>query len=215
MSEHDNMFLGVVVPAAIVEEGAVYAKAQAVNGKKVNPQNAVKAVVERILADHLQRATAVGEIAHSTEGAVTKPLSETTLEDASKVILSQLDPEHRNFLYQLASDSGRPLSSYVLSPILLAKEHGNTNVLLGQWADATKAHGEVCTITPDSKICEYSECKKSFKPERRDQKYCPPPADGSEPCGRMAGLAEIRKLRAPKIVSRAYGEQVHGKAVPA
>lgn len=123
-----------------------------------------------------------------------------TLDDATKVFMDLLDPAHRDLILQCADERHMAPAAFLLSAIKLAHERGEAGMILGEISiePALQQHAEAASAPKPaaSGLCEW--CHNVFVPTRPGQRYCPPPADGSEPCGRQAGLADIRmKLRTP------------------
>jgi len=123
------------------------------------------------------------------------PVSPTNIEDACRMIVSCLDPEHRDLIHQLAKDTQRPVTSFIMSAILRAREQGAVADTLGPWTDATVAALE--SPPPDQSECQY--CHRYFVPVTKGQQFCPPPADGSDSCGRKHLVAQMRATRPQEV----------------
>lgn len=181
-------FVGISVPDEVVE--AILSQ-PAYEGRKGSKAALVKEYVEQFLAQGLQPPK------------MEEP-TPPTLDDACEVILSQLEPEHQRLLRQLALETGRPVAAFVISPILLARDNGTFQVLLGQWMDSQPAQGRI-TMRTTALTCEY--CHKTIEaPRRHDQRFCNEPEDGDS-CGRKWNIEQLRAKRDPKVVEATYGPQ--------
>lgn len=190
------MMVGVIVPAKVVEVAVADGTARCKElRRRFNPQNAVRDYVQGLLETYPVVPTS-GPLPHAS---TVKPL--VTVEDAAKLIIATLEPEHQSLIRQLAKDSQRPLAAYVISPMLLAKENGQASVVIGEWAD--KGPFDTKIPTPDTSQCEY--CGGTFTPMRDGQRFCPPPPDESDSCGRKWNLDKIHKLRDAGVVANAIG----------
>ena len=187
MSDVDNTFVGVVVPKTII--ASLVADSRSVEGKKAKAHSELgKEFVEKLLDEYVAQG-------HLTPPVVPDPPA-LTLEDASKIILQHLHPEHRGLIEELAAEGHRPLSAYVLSPVMLAKDHGQVGVLVGEWADVekpTEVHAKLKAGT-----CE--ECGKPVKPGTR---FCPLVSEDVDSCGQinahkvMVAARESKRIQKP------------------
>ncbi len=124
----------------------------------------------------------------------TAPAEMPTINRAVDILLSFLPPAYRDVMASCAGDTGESMAAYMLSHLHLIYERGETSYLMGEYAESVKAGTAAdVNLLPDSSRCEY--CKHSFVPERKGQRYCPPPADGTESCGRKAGLELVHAKR--------------------
>ena len=153
------------------------------------------------------KTTLVRETVKLLEQPIVAPTIPTpsrlkTAEDAAQLIVKCLDPEHQLLIYEIAKQRQLPLAAFVFSAMQLIKENGQTSVIMSGWAD--KSPAETVAPLPTTATCQW--CQGSFIPTRDGQKFCPPPDDESDSCGRKAGLAEVRAKRDPHLVRQAYGE---------
>jgi hypothetical protein len=191
----EDTLVGVVVPAAFVEIAVREGNEHDAQAKRRHPPNHhVKVWVEKLLTRY---PTLVEQSV--TPSLIPPPPALLTVEDAAKVIVECLDPEHRNLIQTLAKESQRPLASYIMSPILLAREQGRVGVVIGEWAD--KKPDQTKSPMPLTSTCEW--CGNPFKTTNEGQRFCPSPADGSESCGRKWNMERLH--RDPRAVRQAFG----------
>ena len=100
------------------------------------------------------------------------------------------------------------MAAYMLSHLHLVYERGETSYLMGEYSEAVKAGTPAdVNLLPESSTCEY--CGGKFKPEKKGQRYCPPPDDGTEPCGRKASLEAIHKQRDVRTIDMPGVDRPH------
>lgn len=108
---------------------------------------------------------------------------------AAEVFLAKLDPEHRQAILDCVTETHLSAAHYILNYILLARDQGLTSVTLPEAALPVPLPAAL----EASKTCEF--CAQPFTPTREGQRYCPDKDDGTESCGRKAGLAALRAAR--------------------
>ena len=185
-NEADNTFVGVVVPKTIVE--TLVANSRQVEGKRAKAHSELcKDFVEKLLDEYVAQG-------HLTPPVVPDPPA-LTLEDASNVILQHLNPEHRKLIEELAAEGHRPVSAYVLSPVMLAKDHGQVGVLVGEWADVEKPTEAKAVLKQGT--CE--ECGKAIKPGTR---FCPMVSEDVDSCGQINAHKVMVAARESKRIAK-------------
>lgn len=120
-----------------------------------------------------------------------------SIDIAAGVFLSYLEPEHRKFITELATETKRSPAAYIMSYIKLAHDRGETAIPVAEAVDPSTqlplafANG----IEASPILCEW--CQRPFTPAQDGQRYCPTPEQG-ESCGRQASLAAVRAARNKK-----------------
>jgi len=191
----DNTFVGVVVPASIVASLVEKPRSTEAGKRAKSASELCKEFVEGLLAEYVAQG-------HLTPPVVPDPPA-LTLDDASAILLNKLNPEHKLLIQELAAESHRPISAYILSPVMLAKDHGTVGVLVGEWADVPEA-AQVPNAPRKQGACE--ECSKPVKAGTR---FCPPIEDGAEGCGHK----HARRMR-QEMVERSRPQQAPSPFAP-
>lgn len=113
---------------------------------------------------------------------------------AAGVFLSYLEPEHRQFIVELAEDTKRSPAAYIMSYIKLARDRGETAIPVAEALDpaASRPLALANGVEASPILCEW--CQRPFLPVQEGQRYCPTPEQG-ESCGRQASLAAVRASR--------------------
>lgn len=181
-------FVGVTVPAAIMERLAqderTRGEAEGKSPKALRPHiKLAQAYVEKLLEEALGGARP--DVLPPPEPA-TLPLA-----DACATVLKHLHPEHAKLIQELAAEKQMSMVPFVMSPITFARDHGRVGVLAPEWLEK-----EPVTIQPETKqvvkagVCEY--CGNGVKVGTR---FCPPPEDGGDSCGRKAAMKVTYDMR--------------------
>lgn len=180
--ESDPIYLkGVLVPPHRVAEIEQYVKELEAHGKKEKTLYAyTKDYVEKLLAEPLYPADLP-----PLDGTAPTAI---TLADACKVIVEHLEQQHQNVIHALAKEKRLPLEAFVMSPLTRSYDKREVGIIMQSWLNAKPVEQEAPIGV--ASICEY--CYKPFTPARDGQRFCPPPPDESDPCGRKWGLAQIK-----------------------
>lgn len=204
MPEDKSLFVGVDLPPALVEQ--VYALTEAgresvkLSGGRAKTSGQIgKELVEDLLA----KATALPQPVLEANVAIAPvhiepPAPILSLENACEVVVSFLDEHSQNLIRALARESQRPVASYIMSAVLLAREQGRIGVVMGEWADKRPTD----TLIPKAAVSTCAYCGHEFTPTRDGQQFCPPPPDDSDSCGHKHGLEAIHTERAQRLARR-------------
>lgn len=167
------------------------------DGLRVEAETAGRSMRQHLL-DKLTTATTVD--ASTVSPPVSQPAAAAhpvTLDEAAAVFVAQLDEEHQKLIHDCAHETGRPVSAYILSYILLARDQGLTAKPIPEYLE--RGEPEIATVTATeptgSVLMECAWCHRTFTPTRNGQQYCPEPDGGAEPCARKAALSGIRERR--------------------
>lgn len=135
--------------------------------------------------------------ASQTSPPPSQPAAVTvTLDAAAEVLLTHLPPELVEKMRELCQEYQTSPAAYLLSYAKLANDRGELSVYLSP-DDRNLGTAIAQPPVPTTAQCEF--CKKTFKPERPGQKFCPEPEDWDQlSCGRQALLAELHKRRPPE-----------------
>ena len=172
---------GVIVPPHRVAEIEQYVKELEAHGKKEKTlYGYTKDYVDKLLAEpvHQDGVPSAG---------VAAPAS-ITLAEACHVIVEHLEQPHQNVIHALAKEKRLPLEAFIMSPLTRSYDKREVGIIMQSWLNAKPVEQEAPIGV--ASICEY--CRKPFTPEREGQRFCPPPPDESDPCGRKWGLEQIK-----------------------
>ena len=186
----DNTFVGVVVPAVKVE--SLTQEYETAQGQPPRGGGAklAKEWVEGLIASALDTAAGVAAQPESAPAL--------NLEAACAAIVEALQPEHRDLIKALSTETGQPLTAYIMSPIVAAKDHGRVGVLMTEYAQTAELPKPTASTVVSGAACE--ECAQPVKAGTR---YCPPPEDGADGCGHKAArriMQAAREANRPRIV---------------
>jgi hypothetical protein len=204
----ENMLVGLVIPATVVADAVAEGQEEDRRLKRRHsPQQQVKAYVEKLLENYKHPQPEPENPLDAPDPPpspqpLPPPSTVSTVEDAARLIIDCLDPEHKMLIYQLAKETQHPLASYVMSPLLLARENGTTGVLIGEWVD--KRPGQSKSPMPAVATCEY--CGNHFTPMREGQRFCPPLPDDIDSCGRKWNMDRLHAQRDPLRIKQAMGD---------
>lgn len=179
----DNTFVGVVVPAVKVE--SLTQEYETAQGQPPRGGGAklAKEWVESLIAGALDTATGVA--------AQPEPAPALSLEAACTAIVEALQPEHRDLIKALSTETGQPLTAYIMSPIVAAKDHGRVGVLMTEYAQTA----ELPKSTVKSETASGAMCEECSQPVKAGTRYCPPPEDGVDGCGHKAARRIMQAQR--------------------
>lgn len=176
----EPQFVGVLVPSPIVEQVKRKLEEEHVQGTRPRPLAvAVKEEVEALLANPVSQV------------CVSSPdvdQSDLTLHQACEVIMKELDPAHQRLIRLLAGEKRLPIEAFVFSALVRTHDRGETAIILHDWLNKAP----VLTPPPPvgDSVCEY--CQQPFTASYVSQRFCPPPADESDSCGRKWAVAQAR-----------------------
>ena len=143
-------------------------------------------------------------IASHFEGPAAAASATPSRHAAAMALLKHLDPAHAELILDCCADSGRRPFDYLITYAHLAYERGEAATI---WHDSAAPDDEealdaaplaVETSVGTQAVCAYDACHRSFTLTRRGQKFCPPPDDDTESCGRKAHLAALHAARPPR-----------------
>lgn len=186
MSQNDLMFAGVTVPEAVVRLADAQREVNVDGQKKGSLNKAVVNYVEQLLADF---------VSHNRLPSVEVGESPVTLDRACSVMLAKLDADHQRLLRTFAKERRLPIEAFLMSAIIRAKERGEAGVVMYEWAANAPQVAPVPQMLFDG-TCEF--CHQSFKPSYEGQRFCPPPPDESDSCGRKYNIEKIKADLATK-----------------
>lgn len=146
--------------------------------------------------DAVQKLVNKAAFNHKEPTRTAQPKIDTT-EAAAKLLIDLLEPEHKDLIYTLARETGRPLAAYVMSPVLLMREQGRVGIVIGPWADA-KAD-TAWARQESTRACLF--CHKDFHVDRDGQKFCMPKPEDGDSCGRqyLASLQPPAPTQVPEL----------------